>query len=164
MTRYSTSGEELPDDPDGEVRLQVTDTATKKIFVTRARISKSADDLDDPEPLTVVRGPHERIKEHWYIEILEETPDLESIDEELLLEFIEQSRSDSNVINARSEDARAMLQYLVLVDEFGSVSEAVRTMVLDYMQDAYPVLLDSYLDAKAEVVRGELSDSFDSSE
>jgi len=160
MTQYSTAEENLPDDTDGEIRLQVTDTNTKEIFVTRARVSRSATDLDDPEPLTVVRGPHENIKEDWYIEILESNPELEDIDDEVLRECIEYSRSESNVINARSEDARALLQYLVAVGEFESVSDAVRTIINAYMQDTYPELLDAYLDAKAEQLRDEMSTSF----
>ncbi|MBV0925977.1 hypothetical protein KTS45_17375 [Halomicroarcula limicola] len=160
MTRYSTAEENLPDDPEGEVRLQLTNTDTKEIFVTRARVAKSETELDDPEPLTVVRGPHENIKEDWYIEILEANPELEEIDEEILQECIEYSRTESNVINARSEDARALLQYLVAVDEFDSVSDAVRTIVNAYMRETYPELLDAYLDAKAERIRDDLSSSF----
>lgn len=160
MTQYSTAEENLPEDTDGEIRLQVTDTNTKEIFVTRARVSRSATDLDDPEPLTVVRGPHENIKEDWHIEILESNPDLDDIDDEILRDCIEYSRSESNVINARSEDARALLQYLVAVGEFESVSDAVRTIINAYMQDTYPELLDAYLDAKAEQLRDEMSTSF----
>ncbi|WP_424005749.1 hypothetical protein ACOZ4I_20110 (plasmid) [Haloarcula salina] len=150
----------MPDDTDGEIRLQVTDTDTKEIFVTRARVSRSATDLDDPEPLTVVRGPHENIKEDWHIEILESNPELDDIDDEILRDCIEYSRNESNVINARSEDARALLQYLVAVGEFESVSDAVRTIINAYMQDTYPELLDAYLDAKAEQIRDEMSTSF----
>ncbi|MBX0325310.1 hypothetical protein EGH21_19985 [Halomicroarcula sp. F13] len=160
MTRYSTAEENLPDDPEGEVRIQLTDTDTKEIFVTRARVAESESELDDPEPLTVVRGPHENIKEEWYIDILETNPELGEIDEEILHDCIEYSRTESNVINARSEDARAMLQYLVTVGEFDSVSDAVRTIVNSYMQDAYPELLDAYLDVKAERIRDEISSSF----
>lgn len=160
MTQYSTAEENLPEDTDGEIRLQVTDTDTKEIFVTRARVSQSATDLDDPEPLTVVRGPHENIKEDWYIEILESNPELDDIDDEILRDCIDYSRSESNVINARSEDARALLQYLVAVGEFESVSDAVRTIINAYMQDTYPELLDAYLDAKAERLRDEMSTSF----
>ncbi len=160
MTQYSTAEENLPEDTDGEIRLQVTDTNTKEIFVTRARVSRSATDLDDPEPLTVVRGPHENIKEDWHIEILESNPDLNDIDDEILRDCIEYSRRESNVINARSEDARALLQYLVAVGEFESVSDAVRTIINAYMQDTYPELLDAYLDAKAEQLRDEMSTSF----
>ncbi|MBV0902885.1 hypothetical protein [Haloarcula salina] len=138
----------------------MTDTNTKEIFVTRARVSRSATDLDDPEPLTVVRGPHENIKEDWHIEILESNPDLNDIDDEILRDCIEYSRRESNVINARSEDARALLQYLVAVGEFESVSDAVRTIINAYMQDTYPELLDAYLDAKAEQLRDEMSTSF----
>ena len=85
---------------------------------------------------------------------------VEDIDDEVLRECIEYSRSESNVINARSEDARALLQYLVAVGEFESVSDAVRTIINAYMQDTYPELLDAYLDAKAEQLRDEMSTSF----
>jgi len=160
MSKYSTAEENLPDDTDGEIQLQVTDTDTKEIFMTRARVSQLATDLDDPEPLTVVRGPHENIKEDWYIEILESNPELDEIDEEILRDCIEYSRTESNVINARSEDARAMLQYLVAIEEFDSVSEAVRTIISAHMQDDYPELLDAYLDVKAEQIRDEMSTAF----
>jgi hypothetical protein len=160
MSKYSTAEENLPDDTDGEIQLQVTDTDTKEIFMTRARVSQSATELDDPEPLTVVRGPHENIKEDWHIEILEANPELDEIDEEILRDCIEYSRTESNVINARSEDARAMLQYLVAIEEFDSVSEAVRTIISAHMQDDYPELLDAYLDMKAEQIRDEMSTAF----
>jgi len=160
MTEYSTAEENLPDDPNGEVQLQLTDTDTKEIFVTRARVARTETELNDPEPLTVVRGPHENIQEEWYVEILEPNPELEEIDETVLRDCIDYSRTESNVINARSEDARAMVQYLVTVDEFDSVSDAVRTIVNEYMQDAYPELLDAYLDMKAERIREEISSSF----
>jgi hypothetical protein len=160
MSKYSTAKENLPDDPDGEVRIQLTDTDTKEIFVTRARVAESENELEDPEPLTVVRGPHENIEEEWYIDILETNPELDEIDEETLHDCIEYSRTESNVINARSEDARAMLQYLVAVSEFDSVSDAVRTIVNAHIQETYPELLEAYLDVKAERVRDEISSSF----
>jgi len=160
MTEYSTAEENLPDGPNGEVQLQLTDTDTKEIFVTRARVARTENELDDPEPLTVVRGPHENIQEEWYVEILESNPELDEIDDEVLRDCIDYSRTESNVINARSEDARAMVQYLVTIDEFDSVSDAVRTIVNEYMQDAYPELLDAYLDMKAERIREEISSSF----
>lgn len=160
MTKYSTAEENLPEDTDGEIRLQVTNTDTKEIFVTRARVSRSESDLQDPEPLTVVRGPHENIEEDWYIEVLESNPELDEVDEDILRECIEYSRTESNVINARSEDARALLQYLVAIEEFDSVSDAVRTIINAYMQDTYPELLDAYLDVKAERLRDEMSTAF----
>jgi hypothetical protein len=159
-----TAEENLPEDTEGEIRLQVTDTDTKEIFVTWAHVSRSKAGLDDPEPLTVVRGPHENIKEDWDIEILDSNLELEEIDEALLQGCIEYSLNESNIINARSEDARALLEYLVEVGEFESVSDGVRTIINVYVDDAYPELVDVYLDAKAERIPSEISTSFDEHE
>jgi len=55
--QYITSEDHLPADTDGEISLQVTDQETKHIFTTRARIARDAAELDDPDPLTILRGP-----------------------------------------------------------------------------------------------------------
>lgn len=155
-TEYATSEEHLPDDLSGDVTLQVTDKGTKEIFVTRARIAREAADLADPDPLTVVRGPHENIEEQWYIQILDEADDAE-IDADALRESIHRSREESNVVNARSDDLRALLLYLVETGEYESVSEAVREILHDHLAATHPALVDEYIDLRAELERTDIT-------
>ncbi|WP_101296779.1 hypothetical protein [Halegenticoccus soli] len=154
---YITSEEHLPDDLDGEITLQVTDTQTKEIFVTRARIARDEEDLTDPDSLIVVRGPHESIEEQWYIEIEEADVDLREVDRDLLRDCIQRTRADSNVINARSDEFRALLAYLVETGRYPSVSEAVRSILGDYLSEQYPDLVDAYVDVRTEVEQDELA-------
>ena len=156
-TEYATSEEHLPEDLSGDVTLQVTDKATKEIFVTRARIARNAAELTDPDPLTIVRGPHENIEEQWYIEIMETDADELEIDRETLRESVRRSKEGSNVVNARSDDLRALLLYLVETGEYGSVSEAVREILYDHLAANHPGLIDEYIDLRAELERDDIT-------
>ncbi|HET7325132.1 MAG TPA: hypothetical protein VFJ06_12445, partial [Halococcus sp.] len=113
MREYVTAEDEVPEVPAEAVTIQVTDEETKEIFRTRATIAAEPDDLTDPAPLTVVRGPHENIQEQLYIEVLDAEMDGREIEQDLLRESIQQSRNGSNIVNARSDDLRALLVYLV---------------------------------------------------
>ncbi|WP_266081201.1 hypothetical protein [Haladaptatus caseinilyticus] len=157
MTAYTTSEEHLPEDPNGEVTLQVTDGDTKEIFTTRAYISQDPEELADPESLTIVRGPHESVEEEWFIEIIETEINEIEIDQEVLSECIKQSKENSNVVNARSDEVRALLLYLVETNRYGSVSEAVRGLLEDHLADHYPDLVNEYVDIRTELEREELS-------
>lgn len=155
---YVTSEEHLPSDLNGEVTLQVTDAETRAIFTTRARIAQERSQLAEPEPLTVVRGPHENIKEEWFIDILETNVE-EGVDHDLLAECVDQSRTETNVINTRSEDIHALLTYLVETGEFDSRSDAVRSLLKEALSQEYPDLVRAYLDRKSRLDRDELADS-----
>lgn len=155
-TEYATSEEHLPEDLSGDVTLQVTDKATKEIFVTRARIARDAEELADPDPLTVVRGPHENIEEQWFIQIIADAEGAR-IDRDVLRESIRRSREDSNVVNARSDDLRALLLYLVETGEYDSVSAAVREIIHDHLASTHPGLVDEYIDLRAELDRDEMA-------
>lgn len=161
MTEYVTSEEHLPSETEGEVRLQVTNKETKEIFVTRARLTENADELENPEPLTVVRGPHESIEEQWYIDVLETNVAEDTVDRDLLRRSVERSREESNVINARSDDLKALLLYLVAVGEHDSVSEAVRSILTEHVREEHPKLLEAYADVRAEYERDDLLHSLD---
>ncbi|SEP00198.1 hypothetical protein SAMN04487948_11059 [Halogranum amylolyticum] len=154
---YVTSEEHLPDDLTGEVTIQVTDSKTKEIFTTRARIDRSPDTLESPDSLTIVRGPHENVEEQWYIDIIETDVTLADIDAEVLRDCIQRSQDESNVVNARSDELRALLLYLVETGRYQSVSEAVRSILGEYLSDRYPELVDSYVDVRTELEREELA-------
>lgn len=154
---YTTSEEHLPDNLSGEVTLQVTDTETKEIFRTRARIARDPEELTDPKSLTIVRGPHENTEEQWYIDILEADIDLKEIDRDLLRECIQKSRDESNIVNARSDDLRALLVYLVETDQYQSVSEAVRVILREHLTDHYPALTEEYVEVRTEFERDDLT-------
>lgn len=157
---YVTSETNLPPDPEGkEVRLQITDKSTKEISSTRARISRNPDDLNDPVPLTVVKGPHENTEEQWYIDILETDLESEEIDRDLLKEAYEEVKTDANIINTRSNDVKTLLRYLVKRGRYSSVSQASRTIMFEYLSDQYPELLDEYVDLKVRHEQRELTDS-----
>ena len=159
VTEYVTSEEHLPDSVEEEVTLQITNKDTKEIFVTRARLARDPVDLSDPEPLTVVRGPHENVEEQWFIELLEPDVDEEGIDRELLKQSVKRTREESNVINARSDDLKALLLYLVAIDEHDSVSEAVREILTDHLAVEHPELLEAYVDVRAEFERDDIVDA-----
>lgn len=156
---YVTSETNLPPDPEGgEIRLQITDKSTKEISSTRARISRNPDDLSDPVPLTVVKGPHENTEEQWYIDVLETDIESEEIDRELLEEAYEEVKTDANVINTRSDDVKTLLRYLVEKGRYSSVSQASRTIMFEYLSDQYPELLDEYVDIKVRHEQRELTE------
>ncbi|QHS17713.1 hypothetical protein GWK26_11475 [haloarchaeon 3A1-DGR] len=148
---YVTSETNLPPDPeDGEIRLQVTDQHTKEIFDTRARVSRDPDSLEDPEPLTVLKGPHENVEERWYIDVIETDVEEPDVDVELLESIIDETAARNNVINTRSREVKAILLYLERTGEFESVSEASRQLMLDHLAEEYPELLEAYIDRKVE--------------
>jgi Arc/MetJ-type ribon-helix-helix transcriptional regulator len=164
---YTTSEEYLPDDTDGEVTLQVTDTESREIFRTRARVARTPDDLTSPAPLTVVKGPHENIEEQWYIEILESEGEgeretaaaEEAVDADLLRRCIVEAREESDLLNARSEELRALVSYLVRTGEFDSTSDAVRSLLSARLNAAYPNLVDRYVDERTELEREAVASS-----
>ncbi|SFR63864.1 hypothetical protein [Halogeometricum limi] len=157
---YTTSEEYLPEDTDGEVTLQVTDTESREIFRTRARVSRDPDGLRDPAPLTVVKGPHENIEEQWYIDFIETDVGDAEVDTDLLRECLEEAREDSDLLNARSEELRAMLQYLVRSGEYGSLSDAVRSLLSAQLSTAHPELVDEYVDLRTAVERESVAAAF----
>ena len=159
MTEYITSEDHVPEDTSGEVTIQVTDKATKEIFRTRARIAQTAGELSNPQPLTILRGPHENVEDQWYIEFLD--ADVGSggmdVDTDLLRECLDESRDGSNVLTARSEDVKTMVQYLVDSGEYDSVSVAVRSLLRDRLAEEYPELVDEYVSLRAERERDEVA-------
>ncbi|WP_129116171.1 hypothetical protein [Halegenticoccus tardaugens] len=154
---YVTSEEHLPEDLTGEITIQVTDSETKEIFTTRARIDRSPGNLESPDSLTIVRGPHENVEEEWYIEIIETDVTLFDVDAEILRDCIQRSQAESNVVNARSDELRALLLYLVETGRYQSVSEAVRSILGEHLSDRYPELVDTYVDVRTELEREELT-------
>jgi Arc/MetJ-type ribon-helix-helix transcriptional regulator len=155
---YITSEEHLPEDTGGEITFQITNAETKEIFTTRARIAREPAELSDPERLTVVRGPHENIEEEWYIDIIEEDIDPLDIDNDLLRECIRKSRDETNIVNARSDDLRALLVYLVETGHYQSVSDAVRAILREHLTDHAPELVETYIDVRTEFERDDLAD------
>lgn len=158
MTEYITSADHVPEDTNGEITIQVTDQETKEIFETRARIAPTAGELSNPQPLTILRGPHENIEDQWYIEFLDSDVggrDVE-VDTDLLRECLQESREGSNVLTARSEDVKAMVEYLVESGEYESVSVAVRGLLRDHLAEEYPELVDEYVSLRAELERDEV--------
>ena len=156
--KYITSESNLPDNPEGEeIQLQVSDEETKEIFDIRAKIDRDPDNLTDPVALTVVKGPHENTEEEWYLDVLE-TDDGDSIDTELLESTMNDVEEQSTVINTRSKEVKTLLQYLTEKGEFESVSEASRTIMLEYLSDTYPELVSEYIDLKVQSERNELAD------
>ncbi len=159
MTEYITSEDHVPDDTSGEITIQVTDQETKQIFETRARIAPTAAELSNPQPLTILRGPHENVEDQWYIQFLDADigGDGVDVDTDLLRECLEQSREESNVLTARSEDVKAMVQYLVESGEYESVSVAVRSLLRDHLAEEYSELVDEYVSLRAERERDEVA-------
>ena len=161
MQEYVTSEDELAELPDEEVTIQITDKETKEIFETRAKIAEEPDELTDPAPLTVVRGPHENVQEQWYIDVLDEEVTGREIDRELLRDSIERGRDESNIVSARSDDLRSLLIYLVEVGEYGSVSEGVREILLEHLSKEHSDLIEAYADVRAELDREDLTAMLD---
>lgn len=156
--KYITSESNLPDDPEGkEIELQVSDEETKEISNIRAKIDRDPSNLTDPDILTVVKGPHENTEEEWYVDVLE-TDNGEPIDTELLESSMAEVEEQSTVINTRSKEVKTLLQYLTEKGEFESVSEASRTIMLEYLSDEYPDLVNEYIDLKVQSERNELAD------
>ncbi|ADB62988.1 MULTISPECIES: hypothetical protein [Haloterrigena] len=155
--KYITSESNLPDDPEGEeIQLQVSDEETKEIFNIRAKIDRDPDNLVDPDTLTVVKGPHENTEEEWYLDVLE-TDSGDPVDTELLESTMTALEEQSTVINTRSKEVKTLLQYLTEKGEYDSVSEASRTIMLEYLSDTYPELVSEYIDLKVQSERNELA-------
>lgn len=156
--KYVTSENNLPDDPAGkEIELQVSDEQTKEISNVRAKIDKTPESLSDPDTLTVVKGPHENIEEEWYIDILETERD-EAVDADLLESIMTDLEDESTVINTRSAEVKTLLKYLTETGEFTSVSEASRTIMLEYLSETHPNLVSEYIDLKVQSERSELAE------
>lgn len=148
---YVTSETNIPSNVDNEeVNIQITDKETKEIFNTRARISRDSEDLSDPVPLTVVKGPHENTEEQWYIDILETDPDSGYVDRDVLRTVVEETEEDETVINTRSEEVKTLLRYLVETGEYSSVSQASRTIMYEYLTENHSELVDEYVDLKVK--------------
>jgi hypothetical protein len=148
-SHYITSAAHLPEDPTTETTLQITDAQTKRIFEARVRIARDPDELADPEPLTVVAGPHESVSETRYVELLDEG-DATGVDEELLTRLTAEQESGSNVLTTRSDDLRVLLRYLVETGEYDSTADALRRIALDHLADERPDLIDAYAEVRRE--------------
>ncbi|GGJ00466.1 hypothetical protein GCM10008995_07880 [Halobellus salinus] len=153
--QYITSEDHLPADTAGEISLQVTDQETKHIFTTRARIAREAAELDDPDPLTILRGPHENREERWYIEIIEADISEPTVDEATLAACFERSREGSNVLTARGADVKTLVSYLVETGEYDSVSTAIRSLLGEHLSETRPGLVDRYVELRTEREREE---------
>lgn len=148
---YVTSETNIPSNADNEeVNIQITDKETKEIFNTRARISRDSEDLADPVPLTVVKGPHENTEEQWYIDILETDPESGYVDRDALRTVMDETEDDETVINTRSEEVKTLLRYLVETGEYSSVSQASRTIMYEYLTENHSELVDEYVDLKVK--------------
>ncbi len=145
MSKYITAEEHVPDDGEGETVLQIRDAETKEIFRTRARIAKEPSRLDDPQPLSVVRGPHENTAEQWYVELVDD-----AVDEDRLRRIAREQQEGSNVINTRSDDLAVLLRYLVEADHYESTSAAARELMFERLADAHPSLLEAYDELRTE--------------
>jgi len=154
--QYITSEDHLPADTDGELTLQVMDQETKHIFTTRARIARDPSELTDPDPLTILRGPHENREEQWYIQIIETDVGEVSVDETVLKECFEESQEGSNVLTARGEDVKTLVSYLVETGEYDSVSTAVRSLLREHLSETRPELVERYVDLRTEREREEM--------
>ncbi|MFC6718355.1 ubiD operon protein [Natrialbaceae archaeon GCM10025810] len=155
--QYITAEEHLPEAGEGETVLQIRDAETKKIFRSQVRIAKDADRLEHPEPLSVVKGPHENTREQWYVEFVDEREAVEERLERLLRE----QREESNVLNTRSADLKVLLRYLVETGEYDSTAEAARDLLLAQFADEYPSLLETYAECKVEFEPDPLRDALE---
>ena len=148
-SHYITSADHLPEESQAETTLQITDAQTKRIFEARVRIAQDPDDLTDPEPVTVVAGPHESVSETRYIELLDET-DATGLDEELLTRLATEQETTSNILNTRSDDLKVLLRYLVESGEYDSTADALRKIAFEHLAADRPALLDAYADLRQE--------------
>ncbi|EMA23862.1 MULTISPECIES: hypothetical protein [Haloarcula] len=147
---YITSADHLPEEAQAETTLQITDAQTKRIFEARVRIAKDPDTLTDPEPLTIVAGPHESVSETRYVELLDETEET-GIDQELVTHLAAEQETASNILNTRSDDLKVLLQYLVETGEYESTSDALREIAFDQLATERPALLDAYAEVRREL-------------
>jgi Arc/MetJ-type ribon-helix-helix transcriptional regulator len=156
-SHYITAEEHLPTAVPAETTLQITDAQTKRIFEAQVRIARQPDALTDPEPLTVVTGPHESDSETWYVQLLD---DVElGVDEPLLRSLADEQESTSNIVNTRSDDLKVLLRYLVESGEYDSTAEALRTVVFERLAEERPDLLRAYEGIRTEFETDPLRDS-----
>ncbi|MFB6223775.1 MAG: ubiD operon protein [Haloarcula sp.] len=148
-SHYITAEEHLPEDPQAETTLQITDAQTKRIFEARVRIARNPDELTDPQPLTVVAGPHESVSETRYVELLDET-DESGVNEELLTHLAAEQEEASNILNTRSDDLKVLLRYLVESGEYESTADALREIAFSHLATERPALLDAYGEVRSE--------------
>jgi hypothetical protein len=149
-SHYITSADHLPEESQAETTLQITDAQTKRIFEARVRIAQDPDKLTDPEPVTVVAGPHENVSETRYIELLDET-DTSGFDRELLTQLATEQETRSNILNTRSDDLSVLLRYLVETGEYESTANALREIAFSYLAAEHPVLIDTYAEVREEL-------------
>ena len=142
---YITSEEHVPDD-EGEAVIQIRDAETKAIFRTRARVSRDPDGLEDPQPLSVVRGPHENRREQWYVELVDE----DAVEEDRLERLSREQREASNVVNTRSDDLKVLLRYLVETGHYESTAAAARRLAFEGLAADHPSLLETYDELRTE--------------
>jgi hypothetical protein len=162
-SHYITSAEHLPEESQTETTLQITDAQTKRIFEARVRIAPDPDELTDPEPLTVVAGPHESVSETRYVELLDET-DATGLDTELLGRLATEQESTSNILNTRSDDLKVLLRYLVETGEYESTADALREIAFDHLAAQRPALLDTYAEVRDELDDDPLERALDGAE
>ncbi|SDE82218.1 ubiD operon protein [Halorientalis regularis] len=149
-SHYITSADHLPEESQAETTLQITDAKTKRIFEARVRIAQDPDELTDPEPVTVVAGPHENVSETRYIELLDET-DTSGFDRELLTQLATEQETRSNILNTRSDDLSVLLRYLVETGEYESTANALREIAFSYLAAEHPALIDTYAEVREEL-------------
>lgn len=139
--QYITADEHLPETVADETvtHLQIRDPETKEIFEARVHVARESDRLDDPEPLSVVRGPHENTTEQWYVEFVDE-----AVETERLERLADEQRERSNVVNTRSDDLKVLLRYLVETGRYESTSAAVRAILFEHLADRDPAVLEAY--------------------
>ncbi|WP_049923534.1 hypothetical protein [Halopiger djelfimassiliensis] len=145
-SQYITAEEHLPDAGETETVLQIRDAETKEIFHSRARIARDPAQLEQPEPLSVVKGPHENTAEQWYIEFVDETQGME----DRLERLADEQRDRSNVVNTRSNDLNVLLRYLVETGRYESTSAAARELLFERLADEHPSVLETYAEVKTE--------------
>src|SRR6056297_1164052 len=146
---YITAEEHLPDDAHTETTLQITDARTKRIFEARVRVARDPEELTDPQPLTVVAGPHESVSKEWYVELLDEV-DAAGLNEDLLRRLANDQETTSNIVNTRSDDLKVLLRYLVEAGEYDSTADALREVAFEYLATEHPALLESYEEIRTE--------------
>lgn len=146
---YITAEEHLPDEEQRETTLQITDARTKRIFEARVRIAREPGDLTDPQPLTVVAGPHESVSREWYVELIDEI-DAAGINEDLLRRLAEEQETATNIANTRSDDLKVLLRYLVESGQYDSTAEALRELVFERLAAEQPALLEAYEEIRTE--------------
>lgn len=128
--------------------MQMTDAETKRIFEARVRVAREPDSLAEPERLTVLAGPHESVRETWYVELLDEHTG--GIDRDRLKVLAADRQSESNVLTTRSTDLAVLVEYLVATDGYESTAAALRELAFAGLAEERPALLDAYADVREQ--------------